>query len=125
VFLYQLRLSGIKTRIVQMKKIIMYTAVICSIISFNACVKSEIRKKMILAVPQFMDRNAYYNSLKMEAPTEVKAPAKFILYNNYMLLQDLYSGIHIVDVTNMSAPTKIGFIPAGNVNDFAMKDNFL
>jgi hypothetical protein len=108
-----------------MKKIIMYTAVLCGIISFNACVKSEIRKKMVLAVPQFMERNAYYSSLKMQAPTEVKAAGKFILYNNYMLLQDMFRGIHIIDVTNMSSPTKIGFIPAGNVNDFAMKDNFL
>jgi hypothetical protein len=108
-----------------MKKIVMYTLVLCSIISFNACVKSEIRKKMVFAVPQFMERNAYYNSLKMQALTEVKAAGKFILYNNYMLLQDRYRGIHIIDVSNMTSPKKIGFIPAGNANDFAMKDNFL
>jgi hypothetical protein len=108
-----------------MKKAMLFTALVCSVISFNACVKSEIRKKMILAVPQFMERNEFYNSLKMQAAQEVAAPGKFILYNNYMLLQDIYRGIHIVDVSNIASPKKIGFIPAGNAHDFAMKDNYL
>lgn len=95
------------------------------VVLVSSCVKNTNKQKVTVALPQFMEKKAYYNSLKFQAARKVERPTKFILYNNYLLLQDLYNGIHIIEMTNPASPQKIGFIPAGAAKDMAMKDGML
>jgi hypothetical protein len=107
-----------------MKRCGLAIAVLALSLQFTSCVKTQVTKKITMAVPQFMKAEDYYASLRMQSPTEITSPGKFILYGNYMLLQDKFKGIHIVDVSG-STYNKIGFIPAGNAKDMAMKNGML
>lgn len=106
-----------------MKKLLLLTALFALV--GTACVKSTITKKMKIAIPQFATRDQFYGSLKMQSPQAVITPQKFILYKKQMFLLDVLHGIHIIDVSNTATPTKIGFIPVGNANDFAIQDDIL
>ncbi len=108
-----------------MKKNILLITIALIAISLNSCVKSVVTKRMTMAIPQFMRNTEYLQTLKLQASQKITNPQKFILYNSYMLVQDVYSGVHIIDISNISKPFNVGFIPAGNARDFAMKDNML
>ncbi|MFM2388332.1 MAG: hypothetical protein RL660_3089 [Bacteroidota bacterium] len=107
-----------------MKRCGLAIAVVALSLQFTSCVKTQVTKEITMAVPQFMKLDDYYASLRMQSPREITNPGKFVLYGNYMLLQDNFKGIHIIDVSG-SAYNKIGFIPAGNAHDMAMKNNML
>jgi hypothetical protein len=94
-------------------------------LAFSACLKNEIKQKITMAIPVFETKSDYYAKLKLQQPQEIENPSKFILYKNYVLLQDLLRGIHIINISNISNPVKIGFIPAGNAQDMAIKDDML
>lgn len=56
---------------------------------------------------------------------EICQPGKIYTYGNYLLINELHQGIHIVDNTDPSAPVNKSFIKiTGNV-DIAVKDGFL
>jgi hypothetical protein len=59
------------------------------------------------------------------APKVVEQPGKLYFYGNYIFLNDVEKGIHVIDNHNPSAPVNISFIPIpGNV-DLAVRGNYL
>ncbi len=60
-----------------------------------------------------------------ESPRELKSPGKIYFYNNYVLINEIKEGIHIIDNADPSNPNNIAFIPIpGNV-DMAVRNNIL
>lgn len=56
---------------------------------------------------------------------EICQPGKIYIYGNYLLINELYKGIHIVDNTDPSAPESLSFIRiTGNV-DMAVNYGYL
>jgi hypothetical protein len=56
---------------------------------------------------------------------DLEKPGKIYFYNNYIFINELREGIHIIDNADPSAPQNLGFIEIkGNV-DIAVKDNML
>ncbi|MBI2966651.1 MAG: hypothetical protein HYY40_02410 [Bacteroidetes bacterium] len=59
------------------------------------------------------------------SPAEINKAGKIYLSGNYLFVNDLEKGIHIIDNSNPSAPNTISFLNIpGNV-DVAVKDNIL
>lgn len=64
-------------------------------------------------------------NIKSNAPKEIKAPGKFFVLGNYIYLNDINRGIHIIDNSNPANPVNKAFIDIpGNV-DIAVKGNIL
>ncbi|MBN2681426.1 MAG: hypothetical protein JXR58_02885 [Bacteroidales bacterium] len=57
--------------------------------------------------------------------SEIGTPGKLFFYNNYIFVNEVFKGIHIINNTDPSNPQNIGFIDIpGNV-DMAVKNNVL
>ncbi len=49
------------------------------------------------------------SEVSVEAPLPYSSPGKFYQYSNYILIEELGRGFHIIDNTNSSDPVKKGF----------------
>ena len=63
--------------------------------------------------------------LKSGKPREIKSPGKILLFGNYIFLNEMYKGFHIIDNTNPSSPKNISFVDVPGNLDLAIKDNTL
>lgn len=65
------------------------------------------------------------NSIKSATARDLEKPGKIYIKGNFLFINELKKGIHIIDNTNAKAPLNIAFIEIlGNV-DMAVQDNIL
>ncbi len=65
------------------------------------------------------------SSLKTFPAQELENPGKIYVKDNYLFINEVKKGIHVIDNTNPSSPKAISFIQIlGNI-DIAVKDNIL
>jgi hypothetical protein len=65
------------------------------------------------------------SNIKSNAPRAIKNPGKIYIKGNYIFLNEINKGIHIINNSNPAAPANVAFIDLpGNV-DIAIKDNTL
>lgn len=60
-----------------------------------------------------------------QAPRKLSEPGKIYIYGNYLFINEVNRGIHIVDNTNPSAPRFINFIDIPGNADMAVNSNIL
>lgn len=75
--------------------------------------------------PVFMDRSEMENAVKLEAAQPLRDPGKIYLYDKYILVNEKYKGIHIIDNSNPAAPLNVAFLHIDGCIDMAMKNNVL
>ena len=64
-------------------------------------------------------------NIKSNPAREIKEPGKIVILGNYIFLNEVDKGIHVIDNSNPSSPQNIAFIDIpGNV-DLAVKGNRL
>ncbi|MEB8327794.1 hypothetical protein OO009_00375 [Flavobacteriaceae bacterium KMM 6897] len=79
----------------------------------------------LVAKPMTMLVADFKNNVEILPPVPIKESGKLYAYQNFIFINDVYKGVHVIDNSNPLAPQKIAFIKiAGNV-DIAVKDNFL
>lgn len=64
-------------------------------------------------------------SIEWRDPAVIKNPGKIYVYNNLLLVNDRYAGIHVINNLNPAHPEPIGFISIPGNIDMAIKDNVL
>jgi len=64
-------------------------------------------------------------AIAVSEPTPIIESGKIYAYKNYIFVNDVYRGFHILDNTNPSAPENIGFIKLEGNNDISIKDDRL
>jgi hypothetical protein len=75
--------------------------------------------------PVYMDRSAMEAAVKMEAAQPLRATGKIYLYGQYILVNEKFKGIHVIDNSNPAAPQNIAFLHIDGCIDMAMKNNVL
>ena len=78
-----------------------------------------------VATPQLMSKTAFRGSVDIVAPKTIEEPGKIYVYQNYIFVGDVDSGIHIIDNTNPELPVAITFIEIPGNEDISVKNNFL
>lgn len=77
------------------------------------------------AVPVYMS----YAHLRQAVQIEVARPpdrlGRVYLYQNYVFLNEVNEGIHVIDNTDPTTPINLGFIRVPGNTDIAIRDNFL
>jgi hypothetical protein len=82
-------------------------------------------KEVLVAKPITMTLDELHASTGSLLPEPIQNSGKIYAYQDYIFINDLYRGIHVIDNSNPSNPEKIRFINIpGNV-DLSIKDNFL
>ena len=64
-------------------------------------------------------------TLTVESPRTLKKPGKLYFYKNYMLVNELGQGIHLINVENVANPVMEAFIPILGNFDMAIREGIL
>jgi hypothetical protein len=75
--------------------------------------------------PILIERSVLENSFKVETPREVIRAGKIYYKDNYLLINELYKGIHVYDISNPKSPVAISFIKIIGYIDMAIRGNYL
>ena len=78
-----------------------------------------------VATPQLMSKTAFRSSVDVTAPKTIEEPGKIYVYQDYIFVGDVDSGIHIIDNSDPKSPKAIKFIGIPGNEDISVKDNFL
>jgi hypothetical protein len=76
-------------------------------------------------VPFQVDIEQVRTGITSETPQDLVKPGKIYAYENYLIINEVKKGLHIIDNANPSKPVKISFLKIPGVIDMAVKGNIL
>lgn len=94
-------------------------------IFFAACMKDTVKESYSFYRPVYQTKDEVKAGIK-NAPSEaITNPGKIVLMGNYLFLNEVDKGIHVIDLSDMSQPKKIAFIHIPGCVDLAINGNYL
>ena len=96
-------------------------------ICFSACVKDDCKQKYTYTyyIPVYITRAEARDNIKSNAPRVLENPGKIYIRDQYIFLNEVDRGIHIIDNSNPSSPRNVAFINIPGNRDIAVKGNIL
>ena len=96
-------------------------------VCFSACVKDDCKQKYTYTyyVPVYVSKDEVKANVKSNSPRQVERPGKIYIRDQYIFLNEVDRGIHIIDNSNPSHPKNISFINIPGNQDIAVKGNIL
>jgi len=92
---------------------------------FNSCVKDSCTRRYVYWEPVYRTKNEVRANIKNNPVREIERPGKIYIRGNYIFLNEIDRGIHIIDNSNRSAPRRVAFIDIPGNLDMAVKGNIL
>src|SRR5215471_20594291 len=109
----------------QTHRMLYYAALLPLLCLMAGCLKDTCRHTYTLHSPVYQTLSSIRASMKSGSPQPLKNTGKMYISGNYIFLNELEKGIHVIDNSNPSSPKNIAFINIpGNV-DLAVYDNTL
>ena len=93
--------------------------------TFSSCLKDKCHRTYTIYYPVYHTISEVRANIKSNAPRELERPGKFFVLGNYIFLNEIDKGIHIIDDRNPSAPKNVAFIDIPGNLDLAVRDNTL
>jgi hypothetical protein len=75
--------------------------------------------------PVYMSFSDFRTSPPVKAAQEIANPGKICLYGDYIFINEVDKGFHVIDNTDLSSPKRVAFIDLPGNIDLAVKDNLL
>ena len=110
-----------------MKHIYYLCALVILATAFSSCLEDECSAIRTFKVwnPIYIQPEDFRIELTTDPGKELKTPGKIYFYDNFIFVNELREGVHIIDNQNPENPQNVAFINIpGNV-DMAVKDNVL
>jgi hypothetical protein len=102
-----------------------YQLPILLVFIFQGCLKDDLTRTYKVFVPVYKSKAEVYANIKSNPPQAVQTPGKLFIIGNYIFLNDLNKGVHVIDNSNPASPVIKTFIDIpGNV-DIAVRGNTL
>lgn len=109
-----------------MRQRLHYTAVaILLAITWSSCLKDQCVRTFTMYMPVYRSSDQVRASMGAKAPQDMQNPGKIYVYGNYIFLNELDRGIHVIDNSNPASPQNISFIDIPGCVDMAVKGNML
>lgn len=101
-------------------------ALVCGavILSLTACNKSATRTYTILK-PVYKDKASVIASINGSATEPFSHPGKIYIKDNFIFINEIDKGIHIINNSNPSHPEQVAFLNIPGNEDIAVKGNIL
>ncbi len=96
----------------------------CSLF-FSSCLKDKCTRTYTLFQPVYKTTEEVRANIKSTSARSLDHPGKLFIRGNYIFLNDMDKGIHIIDNSNPSAPKSVSFIEIPGNIDLAVKGNTL
>ena len=75
--------------------------------------------------PVYMVRSEMEKAVKIESAQPLRVTGKIYLYGNFILVNEKFKGIHVIDNNNPAEPHNMAFLHIDGCIDMAMKNNVL
>ncbi|GEO08956.1 LVIVD repeat-containing protein [Segetibacter aerophilus] len=86
-------------------------------VAFNSCVKDTVSRTYSMYTPVYKTSAEVRANIKNDAPLPVKSPGKMFVLGNYIYLNEIDKGIHVIDNSNPANPVNKYFIAIpGNID---------
>ncbi|MGH2566452.1 MAG: hypothetical protein ACRDE8_05725, partial [Ginsengibacter sp.] len=114
-----------------MKKYLSITTILfvalAATIFFAGCVKDNCKHTFsyTLYLPVYKTTAEVRANIKSNPAETIQQPGKIVLLGNYIFLNEVDKGIHVIDNSNPSSPRNIAFIDIPGNEDLAVKGNTL
>jgi hypothetical protein len=100
--------------------------VLSAIIIFQvSCLKDQSTETYTFYRPVYKTRAEVRTSAQSTLPMPVSIPGKLFLLNNFVFLNEVDKGIHIIDISDPSKPVNISFLRIPGCMDMAVRGNYL
>ncbi|REE82944.1 hypothetical protein BX611_0220 [Lutibacter oceani] len=106
----------------KIKNLFLLTATLFFLVS---CSNNDEFETVNVAKPEYMSLDALRSSVEITPPQNIVESGKIYAYNNLVLINDVDSGIHIIDNSDPENPNKIAFIKIIANKDMEVKGNYL
>lgn len=91
-----------------------------------SCDKNDLEYEFVqVATPNLMSKSAFRNSVKVTAPQPIEEAGKIYAYKDYIFVNDVNKGVHIIDNSNPESPQAISYIDVPGNEDVSVKDDYL
>ena len=77
---------------------------------FNSCFKDKATKRYIYYKPVYKTKAEVQANMKSAPAQAIESPGKLFVKDNYIFLNELNKGVHIIDYSTPSSPKNIAFI---------------
>lgn len=91
----------------------------------TGCVKDTCKRTYTIYTPVYKTTAEVRANIKSNGPVPVTKPGKMFVLGNYIFLNEIDKGIHIIDNTNPGSPVNKYFIDIPGNLDVAVKGNIL
>jgi len=102
----------------------LFTAIAVSLL-LQGCLKDTVTSTYTSFEPVYKSKAEVLAGIKSRSATPLSKTGKLAIYGNYILVNELNKGIHIIDNSNPLAPQNIAFIDIPGNLDLAVKNNML
>jgi hypothetical protein len=76
-------------------------------------------------VPVYLSYEDLRKAIEVKEPAEIRRPGKIYFKDNYIYINEFMEGVHVVNISDPSAPAPEAYIPVPGSVDMAIKDNVL
>jgi hypothetical protein len=96
-------------------------------ISLSSCFKDECDSVQIFYRydPVYLTEAQIRQNIEIAEPRELRDPGKIYFYQNYVLINEQYEGIHIIDNSDPANPTPVSFVTIPGNIDLAVRGDIL
>jgi len=108
-----------------MRKIILLPFLAIMVFALQSCLKDNVTRTYSIFEPIYKSKAEVLAEIKSSTPVSISSPGKIYMYGNYIFLNEVNKGVHIIDNSNPASPVIKAFINIpGNV-DIAVKGSTL
>lgn len=103
-----------------------FILIFCAIF-FASCMKDNCKKTYTYSYyqPVYKTTGEVKANIKSSVSKDVENPGKLVILGNYIFLNEIDKGIHVIDNSNVAQPKNIAFINIPGNMDLALKGNTL
>lgn len=107
------------------KSLAVSVALIISVFFLPGCLKDKVTRTYTIYTPVYKMTQEVRSNIRSNAPLTIANPGKLFIRGNYIYLNEIDKGIHIIDNSNPSSPKNVAFITIPGNMDLAVKGNIL
>lgn len=110
-----------------MQKILVSLVVVLMTMSWSSCLKDDCtsHRTFVRLDPIYKTVEAIRNEFSIGVPRDLKNPGKIYVYGQYLLINEINEGIHIIDNSNPANPVPLSFVLISGNKDMAVKENVM
>ena len=98
---------------------------VLSVIFLPGCLKDKITRTYSIYTPVYKTTAEVRLNIKSDVARDILKPGKLFIRGQYIYLNEIDKGVHVIDNTNPTSPRNVAFINIPGNMDLAVKGNIL